>query len=235
MAYDLAPHVLGWADVDPARHPFDAAAAPVAVAGLGPARSVPVRPVGGAADRAVIAWSYAEGREWTEAMTRALVERYGPWSLGWRWARDEGDIGGGPVGAWCCPRDSITTPDDTLARVAAALCEWRSWVVELAERFERHPLDSGSAGQRSLAWERATVQLVNLVVDRTGAGDAWYGHCRQVLGWFLTRWGVAPDAADLMVAEAIDGRFHSWAEPSRELVAEVAEQLAARADGGPAW
>ncbi|WUD77170.1 Fic family protein [Streptomyces sp. NBC_00510] len=73
-------------------------------------------------------------------MSHALVERYGRWAVGWRWAHDEGDFDGGPVGNWCCPRDSITTPEETLARVVAALCEWRGWLESLAGWFEAYPL-----------------------------------------------------------------------------------------------
>jgi hypothetical protein len=64
-----------------------------------------------------------------------MVERWGRWVVGWRWALDEGDFGGGPIHAWCCPRDSITSAEETLARVGAALIEWRGWLEELAERI----------------------------------------------------------------------------------------------------
>jgi hypothetical protein len=228
--YDLAPFDLSWTEVDPRRHPFDSPSAGTVVAGLGPAQDVPVRPAGAPADRELISWSYGAGRAWTESMTRALVEHYGRWALGWRWAHDEGDIGGGPVGAWCCPRDSITTPTETLDRVTRALCEWRAWLEELTEHFDRFPLGSLTAEDRRLCWERAAVHLVTVVVDRTGSGDAWYGHCEQVLTWFLTRWGVPDDAARTLVTEAIGGRFASWVEPERELVADVAEHLARSLD-----
>ncbi|WMX43602.1 hypothetical protein [Streptomyces roseicoloratus] len=64
------------------------------------------------------------------------------------------------------------------------------------------------------------------VVDRTGCGSGWHGHCRQVLTWFLNRWGVAPDVARSLVDEAIGGRFHSWIGPDTVVVDDVAEQLA---------
>ena len=234
MPYDLAPFDLSWAEVDPRLHPFDSLSAAAAVAALGPAHEVPVRPAGSAADRAVISWSHGAGRDWTDAMTRALVERFGRWVLGWRWAHDEGDIGGGPVGSWCCPRDSITSPDATLARVATALCEWRAWLEDLAERFDRYRLDSAPAQDRQDVWERAAVHLVTHVVDRTGAGDAWYAHCEQVLGWFLTRWGVPAATAEALVEEAIGGRFESWTGPDPDVLGDVAQRLAlslAPADG----
>jgi hypothetical protein len=234
VSYDLAPFDLAWAEVDPRLNPFDGSSALVEVTALGPARRVPARPAGHAADRTVISWSHDAGRAWTEAMTHALVERFGRWVVGWRWAHDEGDIGGGPVGSWCCPRDSITSPEATLAKVAAALCEWRAWLEDLAERFDRYPLDSAPPEDRQDLWERAAVHLVTHVVERTGAGDAWYGHCEQVLSWFLTRWGVPADTAQALVEEAIGGRFESWTGPEPALLGDVAQRLAlslAEADG----
>ncbi|MDX2645560.1 hypothetical protein PV341_18735 [Streptomyces sp. PA03-1a] len=174
----------------------------------------------------MIGWSDGEGQVWADAMTRALVERFGRWALGWRWGHDEGDIGGGPVGSWCCPRDSITSPDETLTRVATALCEWRAWLADLAGRFDRYRLDSVSVEDRQHAWQRAAVRLVTHVVDRTRAGDAWYGHCKQVLAWFLARWGVPAATGEALVEEAIGGRFESWTGPEPDVVDDVVQRLA---------
>lgn len=74
--------------------------------------------------------------------------------------------------------------------------------------------------------ERATTHLVNHVVERTKAGDAWYGHCAQVLTWFLNRWGVDDQTAQEQVEQAIDGRFGSWTSPEDALVEDVAARLA---------
>ena len=41
---ELSPRELSWAEVDPARHPFDSEAAAGVVRSLGPARQVPRRP-----------------------------------------------------------------------------------------------------------------------------------------------------------------------------------------------
>jgi hypothetical protein len=224
MTYEFAPWPLSWDEVDPRRFPFDAAQAATVVAGLGPAASVPARPAG---DRPPAEWSRETAVPWTNEMTHALAERYGRWALGWRWAHDEGDVGGGPVDAWCCATHSMTTPEQTLARVTAALVEWRGWLEDLAESFERFPLgDDRSARERRLAWEEGAAHLVTMVVERTGAGDAWYNHCRQVLTWFLTRWSVPADRAERLVHEAVSGRFESWTEPSEATVGDVAERLA---------
>ncbi|MEV7525909.1 Fic family protein [Streptomyces sp. NPDC091371] len=171
-------------------------------------------------------WSHGEAASWADAMSYALVHHYGRWTVGWRWSHDEGDFDGGPVGNWCCPRDSITTPEETLAHVVEALCEWRGWVETLAGWFEAYPLDLTDIEDQRILWERTARSLILQVVDRTGCGSGWYGHCHQVLTWFLSRWGVAPDVARVLVDEAIDGRFLSWTGPDTVVVDAVAEQLA---------
>lgn len=226
MIPDLTPAHLTWDEVDPARHPFDSASATRAVYLLGPARQVPGRPDVSFADPAMNAWSWEVARPWADAMSHALVERYGRWAVGWRWSRGEGDFDGGPVGNWCCMRDSITTPQETLARVATALCEWREWLESLARWFETYQLELASVADQRILWERAARNLILHVVDRTGCDSGWYGHCDQVLTWFLSRWGVAPDIAQEMVKRAIGGRFESWTGPDTVLVEDVVERLA---------
>ena len=224
----LIPRLLTWPDVDPARHPFDRAAAPAVIRGLPPAARVPARPPGPASDSGVIRWSHEAGAAWAEAMSLALVQRYGRWTCGWRWAGGEGDFDGGPVGAWCCPRDSMSTPEATLNAVTAAVLEWRAWLEDLSERFARFlPIPPGAADDVVLdVWERAVAHLVTVVIDRTGAASGWYQHCRQVLGWFLSAAGIPAGRHEELLDDAIDGRFESWVEPPRPVVADVAERLA---------
>ncbi|WP_406260768.1 cell filamentation protein Fic [Actinacidiphila glaucinigra] len=152
--------------------------------------------------------------------------RYGRWAVGWRWAHDDCDFDGGPVGSWCCPRHLITTPEETLARVVAALREWRAWLESLAGWLEAYPLDLTAVEDQRILWERAARNLILQVTDRTGCGSGWYGHCEQVLIWFLSRWGVAPDVAQELVDQAIGGRFQSWTGPDTVLVEDIAERLA---------
>ncbi|MDX3696417.1 Fic family protein [Streptomyces europaeiscabiei] len=226
MIVELAPRFLAWDEVSPAQHFFDSESAPQVVRSLGPARGVPSRPDIPFGDPAMSAWSWGEGRPWADAMSHALAEHYGRWTVGWRWSHDEGDFDGGPVGNWCCPRDSITTPQETLARVVAALREWREWLESLAGWFDAYPLDLADIEDQRILWERAARNLILQVTDRTGCGSGWHGHCRQVLTWFLNRWGVAPDVAQELVDEAIGGRFASWTGPDPLLVEDVAERLA---------
>ncbi|MFI9765862.1 hypothetical protein ACIHJG_03210 [Streptomyces sp. NPDC052415] len=236
MNLDVRPYHLTWAEVDPATHPFDPADALADIRALAPAAQVPVRPewkrladpdAASAQFRELCDWAHTVGWEWADVMTGALVERYGIWATGWRWSHDEGDLGGGPVGAWCCTLHSMTTPDETLERIAAGLCEWRDWLEFLGRFFDRYPLSGLPADDRRDVWERATHQLILHVLDRTGAGDAWYAHCRQVLTWFLTCHDIDPPTARTLVEEAIGGRFGSWTAPDGTVVTDVAEQLAA--------
>ncbi|GGQ27393.1 hypothetical protein GCM10010266_58370 [Streptomyces griseomycini] len=64
------------------------------------------------------------------------------------------------------------------------------------------------------------------MTDRTGCGNGWHGHRRQVLMWFLGRRGIAPDTAQDLVDQAIGGRFLSRTDPDVVLVEDVAERLA---------
>jgi hypothetical protein len=159
-------------------------------------------------------------------MTHALAEHYGRWVAGWRWAHDEGDFDGGPVGNWSRPQNSVTTPDETLDRVTAALREWREWLESLAARFEAYPLDLADIDDQRILWDRTARNLILHVTDRTGCGSGWYAHCHQVLSWFLSRWGVPADDAEHLVEQAIGGRFESWTGPDPVLVEDIAERLA---------
>ncbi|MFF8731880.1 cell filamentation protein Fic [Streptomyces sp. NPDC015171] len=223
---ELSPGHLEWDDVDPARHPFDHAAVARVVRSLGPARRVPTRPDVPRGGDVMAAWTRSTAQPWADAMSHALAEHYGRWVAGWRWSHDEGDFDGGPVGNWCCPRDSVTTPEETLDQVVAAVCEWREWLESLAGRFDAYPLRPADVDEQRILWERVAHNLIIQVTDRTGCGSGWYGHCHQVLGWFLRRWGFPQDRADELVTEAIGGRFESWTGPDPVLVEDVAERLA---------
>ncbi|MFF3319864.1 hypothetical protein ACFYV5_30760 [Streptomyces sp. NPDC003035] len=83
----------------------------------------------------------------------------------------------------------MTTPDETAARVVAALLEWRAWLQRTAQRFvELAPPPDASPEDRSWHLERACVRLVTHTLD-SGAEGGWYGQASIVLGWFLTTTG----------------------------------------------
>lgn len=227
----ISPHRLTWRDVDPARHPFDAGGVLDVVRAVAP--PVPARP----------AWVSSrqvgrdEAEDWRRAVSHGLVDRYGRWACGWCWSVGEGDYDGGPVGAWCCVSHSLAGPEETLALVARSLCEWRGWLEDLAARFDRHlplPDRDGDPDGLLVAWEVAVAQLVTVTVDRTRSESGWYGHCVQVLGWFLTAAGVPEDRHEALIAGAVGGRFESWVEPSPLVVTDVAERLARDVAGGAA-
>ncbi|WP_043670687.1 Fic family protein [Streptomyces xylophagus] len=226
MSTELIPGVLSWDEVDPARFPFDSGSAAQVVRSLGPALRVPARPDVPYGDPVLSRWSWDVARPWADAMSYALAERFGGWAVGWRWAHDEGDFDGGPVGSWCCAVHSHHAPEETLDRVVAGLCEWREWLERLADRFEAYPLDLAAVADQRILWECGARNLIFQALDRTGSGSGWYGHCRQVLGWYLSRWRVDPEVALELVDEAIGGRFQSWTGPDRVLVDDVAERLA---------
>ncbi len=226
MQKDLNPGCLDWDEVDPARHPFDPESAAETVRSLGPAHRMPSRPDVPYGNPLLHDWNWDLARPWADAMSYALAEHYGTWATGWRWAHDEGDYDGGPVGSWCCVLHSFTTPEETLDRVVDGLCEWRDWLERLAELFGAYPLDLADVADQRILWECAARNLILQAYDRTGSGSGWYGHCRQVLTWFLSHWHVDPDVAQELVDEAIDGRFRSWTGPDRVLVDDIAERLA---------
>jgi hypothetical protein len=240
------PWQLDWRDVDPALWlaPADLEARAVELA-LDAIMATPLA-VGGAGEkgRARRREVTQPGRDQTwqgrveQAIALAFARAFGPWVNGWRWARDEGSIGGGPIGAWCCASHSVQPrgerdPTPTAQRAARAVVEWRRWLETLQTTFAAHdPQAFVERGQSkpdrdaaiALALDEACGALVALVVETTGAGDAWYNHMAQVLAWYLQSRGADVDAARKAADAAVDGRFQSWVGPSAEVLA------AARAD-----
>ncbi|WP_062429980.1 hypothetical protein [Herbidospora daliensis] len=206
----------GWPGLDPARHPFT----------WNPGDETDIArlvPAAGA--------SWEDTWRFVDEVTDLLVSRYGPWVFAWSWSVT-GVGGGGIVTEWCCVNHSVGEPDETAAKVVAALHEWRDWLEELAERFGRlAPPSHATAEERSWHLERAAVRLVTLVVDRTGAEAGWHGQCRRVLKWFLASAGVDRREAETVVESAVGGRFESWVEPRRTVVDAVGEDLAVEVTG----
>ncbi|WP_377273354.1 hypothetical protein [Peterkaempfera sp. SMS 1(5)a] len=204
-----------WADLDPTRHPFtwdedeEARLRTLVRAWVPPVLS-------GMAGR----W---QGEYWCERQIAAIIRgRYGNWAQGWDWCHRHG----GPIGSWVTGASSVTTPDETAARVVAALLEWRQWLEGLAQRFaELAPPPDATAEDRSWHLERACVRLVTLALD-SGAEGGWYGQAALVLRWFLTTTGMGQAEAEQAVESAIGGRFKSWVTPEQTLIDSVADDLA---------
>jgi hypothetical protein len=172
---ELSPREWSWAEVDPARHQFDSEAAAGVVRSLRPPRRVPRRPDVPAGDRRLHDRGCEEAERWADAMTAPWPSITAAGSPAGGGAHDEGDFDGGPVGSWCCPEDSVTTPDETLDRVIAALREWREWLESLTAWFEEYPLDLAATDDQRILWDRTARTLILHVTDRTGCGSGWTG------------------------------------------------------------
>ncbi|MEU9125811.1 hypothetical protein AB0C96_39390 [Streptomyces sp. NPDC048506] len=169
-----------------------------------------------------------QGERWCERQVDAIIrERYGSWAQGWNWCYRYGGV----IGSWVTGATSVTTPEETAARVVAALLEWREWLERLAQRFaELAPPPEASPEDRSWHLERATVRLVTHALD-SGAEGGWHGQAALVLRWFLTTTGMNQADAEQAVETAIGGRFESWVTPGRTLIESVGEDLAVALTG----
>ncbi|MER7334190.1 MULTISPECIES: hypothetical protein [unclassified Micromonospora] len=227
--YSLA----GWADVDPARHSFDPAGAPAIVRSLAP--PVPAVPL--AAQDAAWPDDHAareDAFQWNMAMTDALVGHYGAWAYGWHWSLGVDDYVGELVGRWDFWAPISTSPAETLLLVADALVEWRRWLENLAERFDRFlPRLQGVAEQGEIVavWETAIAHLMTTTVARVEDEDGWQAWCARVLTWFLNAAGVPEQRSAALVNRALGARFDGWVRLSVADVADVAERLAREVAG----
>ncbi|MBB2943518.1 hypothetical protein FB565_003231 [Actinoplanes lutulentus] len=139
--------LLTWPDVDPATRPgFDPAGVAELVRSLPPAAEIP--PAG-------TDWRLADF--WLDRMTAALVERLGAWAVGWQHTVVMEDYPGrGVIPIWWNIELPITTPAETLHRLAEALVAWHELTVELATdargRFAAStPATTGSSDP--VAWQ----------------------------------------------------------------------------------
>ena len=223
----LRAWALTWADVDPTVHPFDPGTVLAVVRAVAPAELPPPSDPRMPRDHTLSDLRSA----WVDAVTLGFVQYYGRWAAGWQGLAYGHTVGNGPTPRWCCAEDSITTREQTLAAVAGALLDWRSYLEELSECFARHlplPEDPRAA---FTAWEAAVGDLVATAATRTSSEENWYGGSGRVLHWFLSGAGVPEHRCEALVAEAIGGRFQSWTVPTGAEVADVAEVLAAAVTG----
>lgn len=191
-----SPLDLSWAEVDPAAHPFDPGTVPEVVRSVAP----PGPPT----------W------EWSVAVTEALVDRWGTWVCGWR-SSITGD------GWWDWPSPPVRT-ERTLTRTAELVVEWRSWLEELAELFDRHlPIPAAPEESRA-TWERAFTELIVAAVGDGSDIDCWQGPCMMAARWLCEAAGV-PERGQ-PVHDLLNELFPDWWVPTSAEIAGVAEAAA---------
>jgi len=205
---------LRWRDVDPRGRPFDASVG----------RVIAERILKRAA-----ATPRVDRDDLEAEIDRALVGEYGAWAAGWNWAASEPGSGG-PVRAWCCPRDSLlrkgekADPHRSVARVVAALEDWRAFLEELVAQFVL--IDEATRDEPlARATEHAAARLLPLILERTDAEDAWYSTFAHVLTWYLEARAVPAECVGAIVHETISGRFASWTAPEAALAETTFTEL----------
>lgn len=197
------PKTLTWREVRPNLHRFNANIDHVAASAW---RHVPT--VGGTRSG------------WERDVSRAFLNKYGKWTLGWCWGVGEATLGGGPVHAWCCPEHSYTTHDDTARLCAQSLIEWRSWIELLAKTFvDLKPASAEAVGP-------AATSLIMQVAQRTEARDVWDGHAAQVVLWFLESHGVDTKTSTHIVNTTVSDKLEGWTEPDDETLTEIDRDFA---------
>jgi hypothetical protein len=114
------PWDLQWRDLDPAGRPaVDPAGVAEVVRALPPAAEVP--PAG--SDWRLTGF-------WYDRMTAALVERFGVWVVGWGHTVALEDVPGtGIMPVWQVLRAPVTTPAETLDRIAEGVVAWSGFVA----------------------------------------------------------------------------------------------------------
>ncbi|BEL04062.1 hypothetical protein Q0Z83_022530 [Actinoplanes sichuanensis] len=214
---------LTWADVDPARQPFDPRTVLDVVRAVAPEGGVPKPHL-----------HYVENDRrwnWQRAMTVALVEHYGSWAAGWTAQMAGRTTDGALIVRWSGARYSITTPEETLGAVAGALRDWRTFLEDLAVLFAQHLPLPAEPRAASIAWEATTASLVAAVAARSGADEHWTPVCGLVLKWFLTVADVPGEEHATLIDTAIGGQHWSYVSPLGAEVADAAESLAAALTG----
>ncbi|MEU8184098.1 hypothetical protein AB0B85_06350 [Micromonospora sp. NPDC049044] len=216
---DHGPLLATWADVDPARHPFDPVDMSVTVRALVPPPPPPP------AFRDGVGWlGESETFAWVDAVSVILSERYGQWAYRWYWGPWERERLGFVI-------DRIPTPTDAPVFVADSLAAWRRWLESLAERFNRilpslDPARAAGAADAAAAWEAAVAELMNFAAAPVAEyDDDWPGWCEITLRWFLTAAGMPAEHAQALVDGALGERLHRWAPLTAVEISGVAERV----------
>ncbi|GIH11584.1 hypothetical protein Rhe02_96510 [Rhizocola hellebori] len=201
----MAPDLTTWAQVDPARYPFDPADITAVVRAVAPAPE-------SAGESQTLAW--------VDAVSLALAQRYGPWAYHWYWTPGEHE-------RWGWIGERIPVPAEAPAFVAESLQAWRRFLESLAEQFNRFlrslPL---KLDELLPAWEAAIAQVMTTVIAHIVDADSWQGWCRRALRWLLTAAGVPAEHAQALVDVALGKRFDHWVPVTATIIGEVAERLA---------
>jgi len=199
------PPLATWAEVDPARYPFDPTDVPALVR------------------MATRAAGESEAGRWTDPVSAALSDRYGPWAYHWYWGPGAWEQRG-----WTTQR--LPPPGEAPALVAGSLLAWRRWLERVAERLDRFllslgPADAAGPDELVATWESAIADLIRIAVAPVADGDLWQGWCHTVLRWLLTATGVPTHQATAMVDHAVGRRFDRWGLPTAADVVDLAERL----------
>jgi hypothetical protein len=155
-------------------------------------------------------------------LERAFFAAHGAWVAGWSFTTHVG----GPIAAWCCEEHSVSVRDaqglaTTVRRAVAAVREWRALLEELAGLF-------AALGDAPI--EHAAARLLPLVLEKTGANDAWYSTLAAFLAWWAQSRGWDATRA---IYEVCSGRFSSWVAPDPSVAEQAFRELAARGSSEP--
>lgn len=155
----------------------------------------------------------------------ALCEALGPWALGFTWSASEPG-GGGLVKAYCCGAHSLFPKGEkgvqtSTERVLSALVDWRQVLAEMSERFVQLANEL-EALELERQVERAALQLLPWVLERTAAEDAWYRTLAALLTWWLESIGHERAQVRAPIERTLSGHFQSWVAPKPETSREAA-------------
>lgn len=216
------PPLATWAEVDPARYPFDPSEVPAFTRRATPAPPFPQK----RGDDSSEAWS------WVETVGSVLSDRYGPWAYRWESSPDS-----------CWILNCIPTPAEAPTFVAESLLNRRRWLETLAERFDRFlPLldparavagaeqglttvVSPAAGDIAATWEVALANLIRTAAARVDDHDGWQGWCCLTIQWFLTANGIPVRQAEALASSAFPAGFPDDDRLTQARAIDVAERL----------
>ncbi|MEJ7598881.1 MAG: Fic family protein [Kofleriaceae bacterium] len=122
-----------------------------------------------------------------------------------------------------------------------ALVDWHEFLRELEDAFDQ--LDrSGSPAE---IVERGAPVVFDVVVNRTGSEDAWYGTYERSMSWLAETVVYDVERMRELVNQVVGGSFRSWIEPTPAVrdetflelavAVETLESAHVQVDGLSAW